>query len=210
MSSYVNRHLTCMCCGEPFEARLLKGYLSTEMGLDTCPHEPAAYDVIVMCPNCGYATSEPYTKADPTAAAIVESSDYRAIREDPAYDETATKLLLAAHIDEKTGKILDAADDYALAFWYLREQGLPQATWAGSKLVAALEAYLNENKDVEMAMMLVDIQRQLGRFDDAEETLDFLGEYIQDNMLLVKVAELERKLIHDGDRAPHLMSEVTA
>ena len=210
MSSYVNRHLTCMCCGKPFEARLLKGFLSTEMGLDTCPHEPAAYDKIVMCPHCGYATSEPYTKADPAAAAIIESNVYKAIMENTAYDETVTKLLLAAHIDEKTGKLRKATDDYAYAFWSLREQDAPQTAWAGGKLVTALEKYLNENQDVERAMMLVDIQRQLGRFDDARETLGFLEGFIQDNELLLKVAELERKLIGYGDSTPHMMSEVKA
>ena len=64
------------------------------------------------------------------------------------------------------------------------------------------------HKDVDSAMVLVDILRQRRRFTEAMETLDSLMGYLRTERTLIKIGKYERLLICNKDSRPHLMKEV--
>lgn len=96
-----------MCCGETYEANILMGYTSNCRDMDTNPNCPAVYDLVTVCPECGYATSDPGRPIDDRIRALVASHDYQAIFNEE-YDDIYKKHLLAAFLSEESGDFQEA------------------------------------------------------------------------------------------------------
>lgn len=211
MDSYVKKTITCMCCQKRYETKLLKGYLIDKcenIDLDTNPHNPAIYDRVLICPHCGYATSEPYSYVHDKTKKLVKEPNYQEVLNDRLYDTICKKLLLAAYLAVKNRDSREAAYDYLLAYWYMNENHICRAEKAREKAIKNFERYLGKNSDIEAAMILVDLLRQSRRFDEAGETLTSLERFIQGKSIYEKIAVCEKKLIEKNDSGIHSLAEV--
>lgn len=212
MSSFVKKTITCVCCGEKYEISMMKGYSAVEnscIDLDTNPHSPALYERVILCPNCGYATAEPYTLIPDDIKVLVKDDNYQNILKSKQYDDTCRKLLLAGYLSVKNRNAKEAGYHYLLAFWYMKEHGFAEFEKAREKAIKNFERFLKETPDYEVAMILVDLLRQSERFDEAMETLISLKQYIANNNVLKNVSLYEEKLIKSKDSKSHRLEEVT-
>lgn len=208
MSSYVNKTIVCPCCGNEHTYSMLKGYSTcSDIDLDTNPHNPALYDRVIMCPNCGYATSKPYASISDDIKSVVKSSVYVDMLNNKMFDSISKKLLLAGYIAVKERDAKEAGYDYLLAYWYLKESNSPEAYKACEKAIKNFERHLNKNQDEEIAMIIIDCYRQMKRFDDALETIQSLATFIK-NGQLKQILLYEKKLVENGDYESHQLSEV--
>lgn len=209
MSAYVDKTITCMCCGEKQHVRLLKGYsVLTAMDLDTNPHTPALYDRVFMCSNCGYATSEPYTSIDDDVRRLVKSENYLTLFKDHQYDVVSKKLVLAGYLAANKKNYREAGYDYLMAYWSLKENMHPKANNACEKAIKYFELYLSDNADLEVALILIDCMRQQSHFTDALETAISLDSYLEDSSHLKNILAYEKQLITNSDSSSHKIDEV--
>lgn len=206
MSSYVTKKITCSCCGKAFDVRLLKGfYNSFPLDLDTCPHNPAIFDKVVMCPACGYATDQVRADANDAVTNTVASEVYQKMVSDAELPIILKKEFLNAMIKERLGRYREAAFSYLRAYWYQREQDYYDEA-ALDTVIKLLSMYLEENMDIDAAIVLIDCQRQHADFADAKETALSLASYI-DRDSYKRIIDFEIQLIVAGDRRPHSQRE---
>ncbi len=212
MSSFVKKKIKCMCCGKIYKADMLKGYSvfgNDEVDLDTNPHNPALYNRVLLCPHCGYATAEPYTMISREVKLLIKEDNYKEILKSKQYDDVCKKLLLAGFLAVKIKNVKEAAYNYLLSYWYMKEHDISGYEKARRKSIKNFERYLIKNPDFEMAMILIDLLRQEGLFDEATETLLSLDGYITDNDILKKISKYEKELISRRDSESHKLEEVT-
>lgn len=208
MSSYIEKDISCKCCGHNYRARILKG-LTTQgpTGLDMDPHNYMVCDRIAVCPECGYATAKLNKEVDDSIKTAVGSREYQELRAS-SEDRRAVKALMAAKVAEAEGNYHEASTDYLMAYWVLRYTGSPLAQRIRLKAAEMLDRYLDDEQDVDSAMIYIDLHRQAGNFEEAQETLEWLVDYIEEGSFLADIAAFEKELIAGRNAAPHLVSEV--
>ena len=211
MASYLRKIISCACCGNEYETRMLIGFTirREDVDLDTNPHNPALFDKIIICPHCGYVTSEPNGRIDDLICSVVYSPNYQKLRSDSTLDLTAKKLLLAGLLYSSVDKIKEAAYSYLYAYWYQKEHNHADAVSTCEKAINSFEKYLSDNENHEMAMILVDLLRQMSLFDEALETLGSLDFYTVNEPNYKAISTFEKRLIIDKDCIAHRLSEVT-
>ena len=212
MASFVKKTITCMCCGKKYEVEMLKGYSVDDYGevdLDTNPHNPALFDRVVLCPLCGYATSEPYIVLSDEIKSLVYDEKYKEVLDNRFYDDCCKKLLLSGYLSVKKRNPKEAGYSYLMAYWYMRENNISGGTKAREKAIKNFERYLLKTTDFEVAMILVDLLRQDGKFYEAKETVLSLEDYIIDDSELKKIVDFEKKLIAKKDSSIHKIREVS-
>lgn len=104
MASYVEKTITCMCCGKKYDVKMVKGYSvdnNEDIDLDTNPHNPALFDRVLLCPFCGYATAEPYSILPDEIKTLVGDANYKEVLNNRLYDDNCRKLLLAGYLSVK-------------------------------------------------------------------------------------------------------------
>lgn len=213
MSRYIEKEIKCICCEKSYKTRILVSfYHNGTPDLDTNLHNPLIYNRIVFCPYCGYAFSKFYTEPSPKIRdqirELVKNSNYQEwVKKD--YDSVAKKLILSAYLEAQMKNNKAAGYNYLLAYWRLKEIKSKDVKEVCKKAIDNISQYLLRNKDIGMAMILVDLLRQNGSFAESKETLSSLEEYIdKDNKLLMAIAKFERKLIEQKDQKEHKISEV--
>lgn len=210
MSSYTEKEITCKLCGRSYKTRIIKGLSVTgPTGLDLDPHDYTICDRIIVCPECGYATSGVFKEPDKKVKAAVAGKEYQELRKS-SEDRRAVKSIMAAVLAEAAGEYREASYDYLMAYWVLRNAGSSLADDILLKTIEAYELYLGENQDVDSAMTYTDLLRQAGRLEEAQDTLEWLADFIEEDSFTADIAAYEKMLIRTGDTAPHLMSEVRA
>lgn len=210
MSRYAGKKVKCKCCGKQYDARFLQSYYSdSPMGLDTNPHMPEIYDSVILCPHCGYATDDVTQSVDSEVRNFVESSEYQKMFTDKDFDENLKKLLLSAQTEEMKKDFRKAAYQYLEAFWRAKEIDNEQSCKIAGQAVDNFSKYLEETKDLDAAMILVDLLRQTRNFKEAAETAESLAGFIpKDGKFIQSVLAYEEKLIAERDSDAHNVSEV--
>ena len=207
MASYLKKKIVCSCCGKPFEADLLRGFFSNQVpDLDGNRHEPAAFDKVIICPNCGYSTDNISEKISFEGKEMVSSESYQILFRNDDINTVLKKQLLFAMVKEAEGKDKKAALAYLAAYWISKNLGEKNEDFL-EKAVNRLMIHLEEHEDHTGALILIDCLRQLSRFEEAEETADSLYPFVQ-NRALSDVVRLEQELIRLQDAEPHSQSEV--
>jgi uncharacterized protein (DUF2225 family) len=208
MSSYVKKTIVCPCCGNNHTFSMLKGYSPcSDVDLDTNPHNPALYDRVIMCPNCGYSTSKPYSSISDGIKSVVKSSVYTDMLNNKMFDNISKKLILAGYLAVKERDAKEAGYDYLLAYWYLKETNSSEANRACEKAIKNFERYLNKSQDEEIALIIIDCYRQMKRFNDAMETIESLEQFVGDSKVK-QILLFEKSLVESGDYESHRLSEV--
>jgi hypothetical protein len=120
MTTSFHRKVPCAVCGNRQEPLVVEQTTATgSPDLDTRPPMMARAMLplaVARCPKCGCCASE-VANAPESARDTVESDDYRAQLENPAYDELVNSFLCASLVQESDGSY-NAAGWFALkAAW---------------------------------------------------------------------------------------------
>ena len=204
--SFAVKDVVCKCCGHKFQARWLKGFFSAGADLDSNPHQPEIYEKAVLCPHCGYATSRINAEVDSAVRDAVSSSEYQNILTNEIIPEPVRRLVLDAKLMCVRCDDRSAGYQYLTASWYAREHEC-EYRWLLEKAEECFAAYLESNADVDAALVLIDVLRQLGKFSDVRETANSLSEFASDSALK-KVLLYEQSLADAGVVQPHSRNEV--
>ncbi|MGN1346495.1 MAG: hypothetical protein ACI4V1_06895 [Eubacteriales bacterium] len=203
MARYFSKNVICPLCGKEFAAQLLAGFTqSGPSGLDGNPHDPAIFDRVTLCPHCGYATANIRRPAYPGAEKWVQTENYREMLRSRKYGEEGKKLLLAGFLARKAGDHSESAYCYLSAWWYLTENRSPEAGRALKQAIEQYRLYLAEEENHAAALVLIDLLRQAGEFDEASETADSLENYLEDPEHR-DILRIERKWIGLRDSRAH-------
>lgn len=210
MSVFRNEELICPVCGQTFSAKVIMSYSvnGNFRSLDGDPHVPELFDMVCLCPHCGYAFTDPKEEADAYTRTIVHSENYQKVFQAEDVPETARKLLLAGYLAEQKGDAGKASVQYLHAYWFFRNNGLAGIEEARDKAIEGMEKYLESKADKHAAMVLVDLLRQKGAFEAALDAVNSLGKYLKGDENLLKAGALEWKLIMAGDAKEHMFGEV--
>ena len=212
MSVFRHEEMVCPLCGKTFSTAVVMSYSvnGSLRSLDGDPHEPVLFDTVHLCPYCGYAFSDQKEEPDAFTPMLVRGENYRTVFEAEDLPDTAKKLLLRSFLAEQKGDLKEAGNRYLQAYWYFRDNDLPEKEEAREKAIEAMERYLEANADLESAMVLVDLLRQKGAFDEALETVNSLGKYLRGEEVLLKVAAFEWKLIMAENSKNAIFEEIGA
>lgn len=193
------RNITCANCGKLFETEVKLSSSSRNFGLDGKPDNPDFLPVIYDCPNCGYAgyKIEGEKPVIPVDLVIDRSNPY------DAYERA---LVLATSDDVKNHLLMEYA-------WRLEFDGkTDEARKVREHAVVQMEASIRKDPRVELAFIYIDFLRQLGRFDEAEQTLNLISSVVTANAekkpRFYKLFIFLQELIKKQDAAPHMISEV--
>ena len=210
MSKYKKTTLICPCCGKRSEQDVLIGlsYSNKFMDLDTFPNDDAVYDRTIICPTCGFSSMSFTLQVSKTVIDTVHSDSYQSFFNDQSIDDKAKKNLLSAYLLGKQKKYKEAGFGYLTAYWYLRTIDLSSAKKALTKAIKYLASYVENNTDINSAIVLIDALRQNGQFNEAMDTLDSLSQHLSNGTDFADILNKEKKLIRSRNKDPHLISEV--
>lgn len=210
MSVFRNEEITCPLCGKTFSTTVVMSYSvnGSFRSLDGDPHEPLLFDTVHLCPHCGYAFTDAKEEPDAFTRMLVRGENYRTVFEAENLPDTAKKLLLLGYLAEQKGDAGTASVQYLHAYWYFRDNDLPEKEEAREKAIEGMMRYLETKPDKNAAMVLVDLLRQKGDFKEAFEAVNTLGEHLRDDENLLKTAAFEWRLIMAKDAKEHVFQEV--
>ena len=212
MSMIHHEEMTCPLCGKAFSATVVMSYSvnGAFRSLDGDPHEPVLYNAVHLCPHCGYVFTDPKKEPDFYTRMLVQGEDYQTVLQAESLPDTARKLLLLGYLSEQKGDAGTASAQYLHAYWYFRDNDLPEKEEARDKAIEGMKKYLETKGDLNAAMVLVDLLRQKGEFEEALDAVNSLGKYAQGDETLLKTAAFEWRLIMAGDSNVHVFHEVEA
>ena len=211
MSRYLKETVRCPICGDTLEVNTLLGY-TTQGGsreLDGNTGSPEVYDLVQMCPHCGFVTTDFSDRLDYRMPGIIKSPEYREFFEADGLSSDAKKAYLAGLMFEKTDDPGNAGIWYLRAWWALRDGDDPaHSDKAWEKAVETIQQHVAKTADRNASMVLVDLLRQKGEFAVAKDALSVLEDNLGNDITMIRIAAFERGLIAARDTRPHLLSEV--
>ncbi|MBE5997713.1 MAG: hypothetical protein E7240_10365 [Lachnospiraceae bacterium] len=207
MDNYLEYEADCPVCGHLYKGKRLSGYyVNHPADLDTNPHHPAVFDRVTICPVCGYAAEDLRKPADEPVRTMVGSGLYQRILHDSILSENTRKMLLHSMICETAGSLGKAAYSALCAYWSRKEEGIKDPVIL-KRAETLYKEYLTKTQDVDAAVLLIDIQRQAGNFEEAAETAGSLLPFVQDPYRRA-VIRFEQELIFRKDSESHSQAEV--
>ena len=210
MSVIRQEEMTCPLCGKTFSATVVVSYQvnGSQRSLDGDPHEPLLYNMVHFCPHCGYVFTDAAEEPDDRTRELVMGEPYQKALQIENYPEIPRKLLLLGYLSGQKGDVSTASAQYLRAYWYFRDNGHPKTAEALDRAIEGIKRHIEAKADLNAAMVLVDLLRQKGDFDQALEAVNSLGQYLRGNENLLKTAAFEWKLIMAGDPSVHTFGEV--
>lgn len=209
MSVVINNTYKCPVCGKIFESENVTD-ISTDCdrGLDTNVHDDNQFKQIVICPDCGYSAPYYFEVEDDDIIEFVRSKEYSDVF-NSEWDPVIKKWMLAGYISKYMGNHYDAGYEFMVAGWYARDYTkIPNDfQYAMHLAIAEFSAHVEETYEVNSALIVVDLLRQVARF---QEAFDFALE-LRDSGLdddTNKILDFELQKISESDTKEHLISEV--
>lgn len=168
---------------------------------------------VQSCPDCGYAADD-ISAADPQAASIVRSPDYKKLRSDPAVPAPARAFLCYAHLLDVLKLRSDAGWSYLHAAWVCDDTGAIDAAvccrvravavWKRGK--AAGQSF-GDGLPSEFAL-ITDVYRRTGQFEHALVAASAGLELEDLPPALDAVLRRQLVLIQSRDAASHSLKEL--
>lgn len=191
--------VSCSNCGASFETEIRVSASSGDFGLDGKPDNADFLPAIYDCPECGYAGY----KIDGDKPKIPEAF---AVNRDDPYDKYERALVLATTDDVRNHLLMEYT-------WQLEFDGKnAEALSVRERAVSQMGRSLSIRPVIELAFIYIDFLRQLGRFDEAEETLNSISPIVTADAgkrpKFYQLLLFLQRLIKDRDKAPHMISEV--
>lgn len=215
MTTHYSEDVCCAVCGK-MSSHI--GIASTNAfgsaDLDSRPPEMQRSTIstwVQRCPDCGYCAKR-IDSADAVAKVVVVSPEYRSQLTSQDYPELANAFLCQCLVCEKSGFYNDAVLASVHAAWACDD--IPRAEAAArcrSEAVRLIQAMhlrdetLSEQRGAD-EIMLTDLLRRSGRFDEALDFVDKAIPTINDEFIRVLLL-FEKGLISKGDTNAHKIKE---
>lgn len=200
--------LICAHCGKESEQTTI--YSSSSFGNMDLDTRPPMSDMTLQyevqeCPHCHFCNN---TIADATNIPESFSPEYDALSKDNVISKAAKKFLLAAMLRSQLGDNLKAGEYYLKAAWIFDDENAQGAATDARKNAAKyFRKHVDATDDGDVAIMLVDVLRRAGDFNDAADLINLIGDTEDD--LLNNVLAFEKSLISKNDTSCHNMGEIT-
>ncbi|MBC7248310.1 MAG: hypothetical protein H5T73_11115 [Actinobacteria bacterium] len=206
---------TCALCGKKSPQEVI--YSTNTFGrpdLDLRPSEMMRSTMstwVLRCPHCGYCAPS-IEEAVEGAAQLVKGDRYRKLRNKRSYPILARDFLCWSLLAENAGKDLDAAWAALYAAWVLDDH--ENARGAAECRGRAADLFLQARKKRrnpcrrtgESELLITDVLRRCGRFDEARELCEKALLRVPAGMM-EKVLLFEWKLIRNRDTERHTVDE---
>ncbi len=205
-----NQEYTCPICGRHFYA-----YTTTDLqdckskGLDINPYDDQIFDQIIMCPQCGFSALKYCNIEDIEVIEYVNSPEYQVYYNDENIDTVYKKWMLAGFISKLIGQYYDSGYEFMVAGWYIRKVhgNVDDFVYSMNMAIQQMSAYVEETMEIEPALIILDLLRQIGRFEQAADFAFGLKESGIDTNT-EKFIDHELDLIARQDVNEHLMEEI--
>lgn len=200
--------IKCAFCGKESEHEV---FLSSSsfggMDLDTRPtqfgRDNFNYE-IQECPHCHYCN---YRIDEADAVPHNFASDYLSLAHDTGIPALAKRYLLAASLQNDCAEHYKAGEMYLKAAWAFDDVADNEnANEARKNAAICLKKHIEMTGDGDAAIMLVDILRRSGQFDESLSWIDEIGD--TEDELLNAVLAFEKNACSEGDSSCHTMEEV--
>jgi ferredoxin len=215
MTTFYEEFVECGVCGSASPQEILGSFSTTgPPDLDLRQNSPGfdpIHFMIQRCSFCGYCSRD---LSDGTTALkeIIEGAAYQEQLNNADYPEMGNSYLCSAMIQEKTGRLPEAAWDIIHAAWICDDEGKEEQAKAcrikALKLITGLEEdeTLTQDKMTDLCVH-ADLLRRAGRFNRAAELVEE-GLVRSDDEMLVKILLFEETLIKKRDAGRHRVGEV--
>jgi len=205
MARIKEKQVVCSHCKKESKQHiLLSDNYPNETGLDSRPSKKAregfTYDV-QMCPHCFYCNEDISEGGD-----IELGADYMSIARDTRIDDLSKKLLLAYKVKFAEKSYSEALQLLLQATWILEDNNNPFYGKMTALLISQLEICVQQKRDIDYEIVLIDLLRRTGSFEKAQKYVDRIRSF--DMEIVQPFADFEARLIKDGDTSHHLMEEI--
>lgn len=208
MTRYINKTLTCSVCGKNHEYNVLSSFSVFESYLDGYTGKPEIYEFILECPYCHNVAESITTEISEKEKNYILSDEYqKAFRDDR--DRYVRRFVETAKRKEAVGQWLAAAHYWLMASWRAYDLDDSQESDYQNKAVSSYKNALIDDEPVQMEHLcvMVDLLRQLNRFEEAEYYAEScMVVYEKENATdedEYAVLKQEMKLIRDKDCSRH-------
>lgn len=202
-----NREKQCAICGTKHHFQSLGANNSFGMrDLDTRPpgiQRGLMHLMIEKCPKCGYASYDVSKNDNNISEQDLKSEDYVSILNNDKINFALKKFMLAGILIEKHNSKL-AGMSYLRAAWMADDSGEKIISKKmRSKAIKFLEFSLKEENNENIRLIIVDLYRRIGMFEEASDYAKYLlnnfgMEKYKQNILLyqIRLCEEEDNLDH--------------
>ncbi len=208
MAKIANEIIKCARCGhEHTYPVLLSSSTFGSMDLDTRPstkgHEQFQYK-IQECPKCHYCN----TRVDVVEGALQDFSlEYKELLCNSDISPVAKKYMMAAILQEKVENFCLAGELYLMAAWIFDDEENTELAINVRKASAKnIRKDVELSNDCETAIMLVDILRRAGEFQESLAMIAFIGD--TGDEYLNSILRYETALINRQDLSCHSVEEM--
>ena len=208
----INKIVECVLCGQTSDQSAVVGSsILDSMDLDTRPSETrrsALPYYVQECPYCHYCNPDISKREEGITRSSIEADNYVKLLKNSSINTDARKFILASYLYTSVNDIRNAALNYLYAAWMFDDlKEIENAIKARKKTATLLEKYLDETKDMNFTVILLDVYR---RSNDFEKCIVFANELLSKgvaNRFLDDVVKYEVSLAEKKDNTCHKVSE---
>lgn len=203
------KRIICPVCGNEFYAEFESDYVvKGRLGLDGNAHDTKQFNKVYMCPACGYSSAVQITNEDAEIIELVKSDKFQDVFRSE-WSEGLKKWMLAGYISKASGNHYDAAYEFMVAGWYIREFGgtVDDFVYAYNMAISEFARYTEERFETKPVLIMLDLLRQIGNFEKATDiAFSLKGSEVDENA--EKLIDFELKRISEMDISEHYFNEI--
>ena len=177
------KRIVCPCCGKEADIPLGEYSAGFDFNYSTIINSVKEFfDLVDVCPNCGYAMLFDNSVSNDTRA-YIQSEEYRNIVENNNIERGLKNWILLAMVLEQDDNFTEAGIAYGKAYDYLALKSMPLDKRLIEKSASCHLSAADEYTSFADALLAVDAMRRDGEFEQAKHFLDvtcstFSGELV--------------------------------
>lgn len=202
-----NKHKTCAICHKEYHYQELQD--STSFGLRDLDTRPPGmmrnmiHLMVQKCPYCGYANDDISKNIDHIEEVQIQDATYQTILHDEKINFAIKKCILSGMLYEKKNA-KKAGMMYLKAAWLADDaKKVEVAKKMRSKSIRYLENALIENENEVIRLIIVDLYRRIGMFDEAREYATYLLDNFGMEKYKVNILKYQITLCEQKDTLDH-------
>ena len=211
----------CACCGNTIDTFDIMSYYVSDSYLDGKCNSHSLITELKECPICHYVNTDIEKLISPDSTQIVNSSEYVKLFQneqdvDSEQFDTLKKVNLCKAYYMLSTDAYDKINALLQICWIYENAGnISIAKEYRKKAISAFEDYFNEiiNIEIKDGLVYIDCLRQMGMFEDANETIEVMKPAFDDGEVFTSPSEyiiyvFEKRLIDSQDDKAYKISEV--
>lgn len=217
MTTLSNETVTCALCGTDSSHTAVTS--TNTLGWSDLDFRPAEMQRRTMrfwvqeCPRCGYVGSH-LSAAVPGTQAVVDTPEYRNLKDDKSLPPLASCFLRQSLIQERLGQTEAAADTALCAAWDADDNGRTELARAARSTATRLFERVLAGPDMAdeprlaLQVRLIDVSRRCGEWDQAHKRCSTLMAETLEPTLVV-IVKFQMGLIAVRDAACYTVGDAT-